>query len=287
METIKRKIHLESSINRESGSENWGTLTATTFYIKVMLTQNIDDMGLFTDIDFVPKNKVNEKVDYSILVSKLNELDLTFPFMSVPTRYPINLSETEKVTLRVPSIGETSYYSTLNKRLSGTTDSKLEDLRTYKTSDPFRTNFNVGSETYDNYKDLSVIGVNRIISMNEPKIYVFDTVDDDKIGTSEQIHGIKYMDFYSDTQNQINTNTNIPYSTFMFISEGWNMTNTSLSALSKKNYLFGIISTPEIKNDIFIDRGAINVLGPHLRLAEIGNISELVRYGNGYYKINK
>jgi hypothetical protein len=60
-----------------------------------------------------------------------------------------------------------------------------------------------------------------------------------------------------------------------------------LSALTKEEYLFGIISPPEVQSDVFIDRGATSVLDMHLRLSEIGNISELTRYGNGFYKLNK
>ena len=55
MELIKRKIVLEDSTDRNYNSSTWGTVTASTFYINVFLTQNIDDMGLFTDQSFIPK----------------------------------------------------------------------------------------------------------------------------------------------------------------------------------------------------------------------------------------
>jgi hypothetical protein len=71
------------------------------------------------------------------------------------------------------------------------------------------------------------------------------------------------------------------------MSEGWNETNTSLSALTKEEYLFGIISVPEIQNDVFIDRGKTTVFEKHLKLSGIKNINELVRYGNGYFNINR
>ena len=37
MEVIKRKILLEEGIDRTTGSQNWGKLTADTFYVKVLL----------------------------------------------------------------------------------------------------------------------------------------------------------------------------------------------------------------------------------------------------------
>ncbi len=79
----------------------------------------------------------------------------------------------------------------------------------------------------------------------------------------------------------------IPTTIVNYIGQGWNQTNTSLAAITKEEYLFGIVSRPEVENDVFIDRGQTNVMDLHLRLSEITNMEELVRYGNGYYKINK
>jgi hypothetical protein len=124
--------------------------------------------------------------------------------------------------------------------------------------------------------------------MGEPKIYVFDTENDVNLGTNTQTTGIQYRDYSGTTTLMVNgVNTLIPLTSFRFIGEGWNETNVSLSALTKEEYLFGIISPPEVQSDVFIDRGATSVLDMHLRLSEIGNISELTRYGNGFYKINK
>jgi hypothetical protein len=39
MELIKRKILLEDSIDRNYDSLTWGQVTATTFYINVMVTK--------------------------------------------------------------------------------------------------------------------------------------------------------------------------------------------------------------------------------------------------------
>jgi hypothetical protein len=81
--------------------------------------------------------------------------------------------------------------------------------------------------------------------------------------------------------------TVVPLTTYRYIGEGFNETNISLSALTKEEYLFGIISPPEVQNDVFIDRGITTVMDRHLKLSEIRNIKELENYGNGYYKLNK
>ena len=56
MELLKYKINLDESIDRNSNSQTWGSITANTFYVNIFLTQNIDDMGLFTDMPFLATN---------------------------------------------------------------------------------------------------------------------------------------------------------------------------------------------------------------------------------------
>jgi hypothetical protein len=289
MEVIKRKILLEDSIDRSNDSTKWGTITASTFYLNILLTQNVDDMGLFIDSEFTEQDKVNGLVDYSVLVSKLNTLGYTFPFMTGALPQTLtNVGGTDKVTLRLPDSTESDYYVFGNLPITGNTDSKIEDVKSYKASDQFRINFNTATETYVNYNNLTIMGVDRIKSMGEPKIYVFDTENDVNLGTNNQTTGIQYRDYSGTTKLRTNGVVDIiPLSTFRFIGEGWNETNVSLSALTKEEYLFGIISPPEVQSDVFIDRGATSVLDMHLRLSEIGNISELTRYGNGFYKLNK
>lgn len=289
MEVIKRKILLEDSIDRSNDSNKWGTITASTFYLNILLTENVDDMGLFIDSDFIPKDKTNGAVDYSVLVSKLNTLGYTFPFMAGASPQPLtNVGGTDKVTLRLPDSVESDYYVFGNLPITGNTDSKIEDVKSYKANNQFRINFNTSTETYVNYNNLTIMGVDRIKSMGEPKIYVFDTENDVNLGTNNQTTGIQYRDYSGTTKLNVNGSIKyVPLSTFRFIGEGWNETNVSLSALTKEEYLFGIISPPEVQSDVFIDRGATSVLDMHLRLSEIGNISELTRYGNGFYKLNK
>jgi hypothetical protein len=280
MEVIKRKILLEDSINRTSKDpKKWGTLTATTFYVKILLTQNIDDMGMFTDIDYIVKDKAATPVDYTLLTDKLKTLGLSFPFMTgayAPTFTTLNTPQNLWSVLRYPSYNVSNYYNFVDLVITATTDSRIEDVRSYSAINPFRTNFDVNTETYENYEGFSIDGVDRIKSMGEPKIYVFDTPNDVKLGTDSQVNGLLFKDFST-------TNS----STVRYIGEGFNKTNISLSALTKEEYLFGIISPPEVTNDVFIERGITSVMDMHLRLSEIKNLNELQSYGNGYYKLNK
>jgi hypothetical protein len=271
MELIKRKIFLEDNTDRNYGSKTWGTVTATTFYINIFLTQSFDDMGLFTDTE-----KVKTTVNYTVLNQKLTELGLgnytPVPFTLAP------LKPFDKITLRLPSSNESNYYLFGNQKITGNTDSKIEDVRSYKKTNPFRTGFNVGTDTYENYNNVTINGVDRIKSMGEPKIYVFDTPNDANLGENNQVYGLQYLDY---------TSTTVPTTIVKYVGEGWNETNTSLSAITKEEYLFGIISPPEVDSDVFIDRGTTSVMDFHLRLSEISNLDELERYGNGFYNLTK
>jgi hypothetical protein len=287
MEVIKRKILLEEGIDRNYGSKTWGTVTATTFYLNIQLNQTIDDMGMFTDLAFISKD--GSTVNYDLLVDKLNEEGISFPFMNgvVPINFDSLLSPTDKVTLKLPQKTLPQYYLYGNNPLTGSTDSKIDDVRSYKQNQPYIVGFDIKKETYSNYLGNSINGVNRVTSVGEPKIYVFDAVNDLNIGTDNQIYGIQYKDFSAATTTILNSEgIDFPTSSFRFITQGWNQTNTSLAALTKEEFLLGIISRPEVENDVFIDRGVTPVLDYHLRLSEIKNLGQLQQYGNGYYRID-
>jgi hypothetical protein len=285
MEIINKKILLENGVDRRYNSSTWGQLTATTFYVDVLITQNIDDMGLFSDTDFVPSNEiVNQTPDYSVLTQKLLISGYTFPFMyGITPKQLTGITGTTKLVLRLTSATESDYYDYGNLIITGSTESKIEDLRSYDKLNPYKVGFDMDKTTYIDYSGGSVNGVSRITSISNPKIYVFDAEDDSKIGGSEQNTGIRYQDFNGDFRF-VDVNP-IQSSNFNFIGQGWNQTNLTLSALTKEEYLFGIISPPEVQSDINVDRGITTVMEKHLKLSEIKNMGDLSRYGNGFYKL--
>jgi hypothetical protein len=291
MEVVKRKILLENSTDRVANSSNWGVMTASTFYLNVFITQNVDDMGLFTDIEYFPaQENVNLPPDYSILTNKLYLSGITFPFMSGGTP-PLmtGMTGTTEFTVRQTGKTEIDYYSYGNLHVTGATDSKIEDLRSYNGSIPFQVGFDMEQNTYIDYLGNIISGHSRVVTTGEPSTYVFDTINDPNMGTPLQSTGLLYHDYTGRTRNVVVNGAvvTIPYSDFDFVGQGWNETNTSLSALTKQEYLFGIISPPEVQSDVFIDRGITTVMDRHLKMSEIKNLGQLVRYGNGFYKLRK
>jgi hypothetical protein len=192
------------------------------------------------------------------------------------------------VTLRYPGKVESDYYNYGGEQITAFTESKIEELKSYKASTPYIAGFDINSETYVNFSGETIDGVSRILSIGNPTVYVFDAKNDINIGTNNQRTGVLYEDY----QNRFRSITTdgetfvIPETIMKYFGQGKNETNTSLSALTKQEYLFGIISSPETENDVFIDRGENNVSEKHLRLSEIKNLDELNRYGNNFYNVN-
>jgi len=288
---IKRKILLENSTDRLANSPNWGVMTASTFYVNVFITQNIDDMGIFTDIDYFPaQENVSNPPDYSILYDKLSLSGYSFPFMTGGTPSTMTgITGTTQYVVRLTGSSENDYYNYGNLHITGATDSKIEDLRSYNGAIPFQVGFDMEKNTYIDYLGNTISGHSRVFLSGEPTTYVFDTKNNPNMGTPLQSTGLLYHDYSGRTRNVVinGATVTIPYSDFDFVGQGWNETNTSLSALTKQEYLFGIISPPEVQSDVFIDRGITTVMDRHLKMSEITNLGQLVRYGNGFYKLRK
>ena len=104
-----------------------------------------------------------------------------------------------------------------------------------------------------------------------------------------QVYGIKFLEYTGTSRNVVidNIQSQINLNSFSYMSEGWNETNISLSAITREEYLFGITTPPEVQSDVYVDRGKTSVLDMHLRLSEIKDLGELSRYGNGFYKLKR
>lgn len=296
MEIIRKKILLEDLIDRTYKSKNYGIIPKDTFiYTNIMLTQSMDNMGIFADIEYFPKTNITSVPDYTILKQKLfdlNMIDFNFYTGRTYTTNPYSLTNNE--ILRIPNKTLSGYTNSpgpnsLYFKITGYTDSKLEDLRSYDAKAPFKIGFDIERADYYNYVNTLVQGVSRIYSMGEPKIYVFDTPTGTTLGTPNQVNGLQYIEYTGQTRQVIlnGITSTIPVTQFNYVCEGINMSNSSLSAITKEEYLFGIIFPPEVKSEVFIERGITSVMDKHLRLSEVKDLNELARYGNGLYKLNK
>ena len=294
MEIIKRTISLEPlTVRYTGGTYPYGSINGNSLYITLMLTQNIDDMGMYTDIEFIPESTLaTSQPDYSILINKLIGSGLTFPFM-FGTLPPTPTGPVDNTDIRLVG-DELSDYWAYASRITGYTDSKKTDVRGYNNINKYITGFDINKTTYTNYLGATIDGRTRITNQSLPSLsavtYVFDANNDVNMGTVNQSTGILYVDYSGRSRtfvDEIGNTFRIPLTVMQYNGEGWNETNTSLSAITKEEYLFGITQPPEVQSDVFISRGGTSVLEKHLRLSEIESLEHLERYNNGFYRLVK
>lgn len=267
MDLIKRKILLEDIKSREQFT--YGQVVEGHVYLNIPLTHTFDDMGMFTDHHYA-----DEEPDYSPLISKLQDDGISFPFFTASTP-TINISGFSKT---VRESGQTALdYFANGEFLTGSTESRLNEVKTYDINNQFIVDFDLNEEPYVDLSGNTGTSVDRVLEINTgTTAYTISAFSGSPtIGTTQQARGIQY-----ETDNIGNTS-------FGFTSEGWNKTNTSLSALTKQEYLLGITERPKVSSDVFIDRGVIGPIESHLRLSEIKTIDEMETYNGEYFEFIK
>ncbi len=136
--------------------------------------------------------------------------------------------------------------------ISGYTSSKLTDLKLY------------GPTKYDT----SVV----VKRKNENYGRVTEITDS---YTAYTIQDVNYFDY--------------PNGKTVFVMESNGLTEDMITAepITKEEVLFGVVSSPEIQSQIFIDRGKISAFEGIQRLGEVDNMGDLVSYGYGFFKIKE
>ena len=75
--------------------------------------------------------------------------------------------------------------------------------------------------------------------------------------------------------------------TFVIQSSGLTEDMITAEPITKEEVLFGVVSSPEIQSQIFIDRGKNSAFEGIQRLGEVDNMGDLVSYGYGFFKIKE
>lgn len=260
--------------------------SAVTYHINIPIEQRMDDMGVFSDVETIPYDGYN-MVDYSPLDDKMSLSGWTSTYISVGRTVFEQGYAIERA--RWVNLTANDVYIAGGDSVTGFTDSKAYDVRSYKLGEPYIVGLSLGTGVYEDMDGVTISGVSKVVSLTDGLSYVIDAPDDNDAGTPMQRRGLWYVDMTGSTRNPVvnGERVAIPTTVVSFRPEGLNRTNSSFKAVVKDEYLFGVAGKPEISNDLFIDRGATSVLEPHLRLSEISSLDHLIRYGNGYYKINR
>jgi len=296
MQIIKRKILLETLKSRAYDS-TWGTITATTINLLINIEQDIKDLGMMIPNDYIPKGVISEDtgklVDYKPLIDLLGPNN--YAFMTNANYTPIFNKDNFDYDVRYSNKTTKDYYQK-GISVSGITEDKLEVVKTYGyTGD---SQYIVGNLVdtigYYNFSGKTILGNNLVISNdNFNPILYGELVDVNDINLLNTIppyveNGIVYETF----NNTLRTVTDefgsesIPTTKVYYKGQGMNETNLDMSALTREEYLLYITQPPKVENEVFIERGGSIIFAQHGRLAEISNLEQLERYGNGFYKIN-
>lgn len=265
-----KDIILENSIDIDF---NWGQIVVDKIDLNILLTQNIDDIGIYLDVDYV-----DEVPNYSVLQ---NYYATTLTGLTWTTPLPHNTVFTgpytfdQQILYRLKGQTVANYYFS-GGTVTGITNSIINAVKTYNQLIPYQVGFNLNANPTQYFS-----GVLSLTSGST--IYVLDALISNLTNS-----GIKYIDentkrtVYDDVFkiDRIINNTFFSYN-----APGWNSSNISLSALTKEELDLGVVFPHEIDNDVFIDRGAISVEENQMKLSEIDSLSQLQRYGNKYYNI--
>ena len=250
MRIIRRKILREKLIER-SHDFCYGTITASTIYLPIFITQSFDNIGLMTDIG----------------------VTCTGGTSATPSINHFNTRE------RCTTVD--GYYD-VGDALTGQCESRLSECQNYGSS-PFVPMFNVNALDYVNYEGVLIHSGTMIFNVNvdfsgTTRYTIKGDINDPHFGNDGQRSGLYMKDIGPTTGISNGT-------TFIMKNEGVNESNSSLSAITKLEEYLGMVFAPEIQSDVFIERGRNVILEPHFKLGEVESIEHLMRFGNGYYSV--
>jgi hypothetical protein len=224
-----------------------------TIDVSVFITQDIDDMGIFTDEPFVPKsNTLSIKPD--------NFNSFTYGRLSGA---PV------------------SFYYTNNVTVSGyTDDSLLKQVKSYRKdtqgNDIYVPNLNVSNNPKNNFS--GVISEN-----NLETVYKIGANTNNILNT-----GVEFTTFKKQfTKTTDEYGKSLSFNTTKFVSKngGWNQYNTSLNASLKKEEYLGIVFKPGVDSAVFINRGIEDIFERHGILSEIKTSNDIDTNRGGFIRI--
>jgi hypothetical protein len=233
--------------------DDFGQKIENTIDIKLFLTQNLDDMGIFTNKPYVPK-------------------------VPALTEKPQGFNSFQFGRLAGAPV---SFYYTLPNQLSGNTDDGyLKQVKSYRKD-------NLGNDIYVPFLNTSLTDQNTfngVISEDPIKTTYKIGANSNNITNT----GVEYITFKNKFTKKLNEyGKNLSYKTTIFKSTqgGWNSFNTSLSATTKKEEYLGIVFKPEVDSAVFINRGIADIFERHAILSEIKTTNDIDTNRGGFIRI--
>lgn len=231
----------------------FGQKIKNTIDVRIFLTQDIDDMGIFTDQPFVPKTDTLPSPPQgfnSFTYGRLAGAPVSFYYYE-GSPFSGNTDDSllkQVISYRKNTLGEDIYVPNLN-----TSDDPKNIFNGVLMEDSDKTVYKIGSNTND----------------------IPNT-------------GIKFTTFKSKFTKSVDEyGNNISYKTTIFesVNGGWNQYNTSLNASIKKEEYLGVVFKPEIDSAVFINRGIGDIFERHAILSEIKTTNDIDTNRGGFIRI--
>jgi hypothetical protein len=151
-------------------------------------------------------------------------------------------------------------YTTIPIIITGYTNSTINDLEQYGSKlNPllFDGRFKVG---------IKVTG-------NSESVGTFWGPSNDGLYTAYTINDIDYFDYFDGT------------TIFKVKSSGLTSDMIVCTAITKNEVLLNVIDEAEVQSDVFIERGKQSGLESIIRLGEVDNVGDLLKYGYGFFNV--
>ena len=226
-----------------------------TININVFLKQNYDNLGIFTDLDFIPKlpYEIVKPQDFNPMV------DGRIP------GYPLDFYYTGPMT---------STGVTLDNQLKSMSSLRIDP----QTKLPlYKDGLNVSQDKKNVFSG--------VISQNTEEIKYLIGGKKDNLGNIIQNSGVEYITYRNEFikfKNEFGDSNLGNTTMFTTNNGGWGQDNLSLAALVKEEELLGIVFKPEISSDVFINRGVADIFERHAILSELKTTQDIDTMRGGF-----
>jgi len=229
-----------------------GQKILNTIDVDLFITQNVDDMGIFTDKSFV----------------------FTGDTLTVK---PPGYNSFEYG--RLPGAPVEFYYYSDVTVTGSTDDGYLNQVRSYRVD----TNNNPVYVPYLNTSDDTDNVFNGVISEDSEKIiYKIGASPSDILNTG--VGFTTYKNKFVKTKDEYGKNLSYFKTDFEINNGGWDSNNVSLSAIFKKEEYLGIVFPPEVESVVFINRGVADIFERHSLLSELKTTNDIDTNRGGFIR---
>jgi len=230
----------------------FGQKIENTIDVDLFLTQNVDDMGIFTDHEFVVSNNT--------LINK-----------------PQGFNSFEYG--RLPGAPQYFYYYNNVTVTGNTDDGYLNQVRSNRVD----SNNNPIYVPYLNTSNDTTNIFNGVISEDlEKTIYKIGASPSDILNTG--VGFTTYKNKFVKTKDEYGKNLSYFKTDFEINNGGWGINNVSLSAITKKEEYLGVVFPPEVDSVVFINRGVADIFERHSLLSELKTTNDIDTNRGGFIR---